>query len=82
VTEPELPVASGGIPSLAEHARAAIGDAAWAYLAGGSGDQRTVRRNLAGWAGLTLLPRVLAGVGVVDASITLLGHPLAHPVRY
>jgi 4-hydroxymandelate oxidase len=69
--------------SLADYERAAEGmlDAATlAYVAGGAGDERTLRDNAAAWARLAIRPRVLVGVGTRDASVELLGRRRPHPV--
>ncbi|MGH9060427.1 MAG: alpha-hydroxy-acid oxidizing protein, partial [Acidimicrobiales bacterium] len=69
--------------SLADYERAAEGvlDAATlAYVAGGAGDERTLRDNVAAWARLAIRPRVLVGVGTRDPSVELLGRRRPHPV--
>ncbi len=50
------------------------------YFAGGAGDERTLRRNVAAFAEWELLPRVLVDVDSVDASIEVLGSKLSMPV--
>jgi isopentenyl diphosphate isomerase/L-lactate dehydrogenase-like FMN-dependent dehydrogenase len=50
------------------------------YFAGGAGDELTLRENVEAWRRWRLRPRVLAGVGEVDASIELLGGPLSMPL--
>lgn len=69
--------------SVADYERAARQRAdpgALAYIAGGAGDEITVRDNQAAWRRLALRPRMLVGVGQVDASVTLLGRRRPHPV--
>jgi isopentenyl diphosphate isomerase/L-lactate dehydrogenase-like FMN-dependent dehydrogenase len=68
------------IEHLAEQARALASQPAWAYLAGGSGADHTVRRNVEAWAALSLLPRALVGAGTVDTRLRLLGHDLDAPL--
>lgn len=53
---------------------------AWDYLAGGSGDERTLGWNRERFDALRLWPRVLRDVSAVDTSLTLLGHALPFPV--
>jgi isopentenyl diphosphate isomerase/L-lactate dehydrogenase-like FMN-dependent dehydrogenase len=52
----------------------------WAYLAGGSGDEWTLRENRAGFERWTFRPRVLCDVAEVSTATTVLGMPLALPV--
>ena len=48
---------------LAEHA---VEAPAWAYVAGGSGDEHTLRWNPAAWAAIRLAPRCLVDVSRLD----------------
>lgn len=50
------------------------------YVAGGAGDEVTVRANEAGFARLGLLPRVLSGSAERDLQITILGSRASMPV--
>jgi isopentenyl diphosphate isomerase/L-lactate dehydrogenase-like FMN-dependent dehydrogenase len=50
------------------------------YFAGGAGDERTVRDNLASFDRWRLRPRVLVDVGEVSAATTVLGTPLSMPI--
>ena len=52
----------------------------WAYLAGGSGDEWTLRENRAAFARWTFRPRVLVDVAEVTTATTVLGTPLELPV--
>lgn len=61
-------------------ARERLDTNAWAYLAGGAGDERTLRANREGWATPWLQPRVLRSLGQGHTRIELLGRTLAHPV--
>jgi isopentenyl diphosphate isomerase/L-lactate dehydrogenase-like FMN-dependent dehydrogenase len=49
-------------------------------IAGGAGDETTIRRNRAGFADIELRPRALADVGTVDTSTTVLGEGVAMPL--
>jgi 4-hydroxymandelate oxidase len=74
---------SAPLVSLADYERAAeraLDAGAWAYYAGGAGDEITLRENVAAWARLAIRPRVLVGVGERDPSVTLLGIRRAHPL--
>lgn len=49
------------------------------YLAGGAGDELTLRDNVAAWSRIAMAPRVLVDVEHRDTSVTLLGRERAHP---
>ncbi len=53
---------------------------AYAYYAGGSGDEQTLRANAAAYARWELRPRVLVDVDVVSTAATVLGTELAMPL--
>jgi isopentenyl diphosphate isomerase/L-lactate dehydrogenase-like FMN-dependent dehydrogenase len=53
---------------------------ALAYFAGGSGDEVTLRENVAAFERLKLRPRVLVDVGAVSTAATVLGTEIALPV--
>ncbi len=50
------------------------------YYAGGAGDEITLRDNLAAWRRVSIMPRMLTGVGVRDPAVTVLGRRRAHPL--
>ncbi|HSK50005.1 MAG TPA: alpha-hydroxy acid oxidase [Solirubrobacterales bacterium] len=50
------------------------------YFAGGAGDEVTLAESRAAWRDWRLRPRVLSGRAEVDASVELLGGPLAAPI--
>ncbi|MDQ3728611.1 MAG: alpha-hydroxy-acid oxidizing protein [Actinomycetota bacterium] len=50
------------------------------YFAGGAGDERTLRRNVAAYAEWELIPRVLVDVSDVDSSVELFGSRLSMPL--
>lgn len=50
------------------------------YLASGSADEVTLRRNRSAFDARLLMPRVLRDVSAVDTSLTLLGGRLPHPI--
>lgn len=78
ISQSRLPV------SLADYERLAadVLDAnAWAYLAGGAGDEITVRWNREGYDRLALLPRVLREYsGDEHTRVSLLGRTWDHPI--
>jgi len=65
---------------LATAARRRMRPEAWAYVAGGAGQQRTVAANTEAFARRRLVPRMLADVEERDLSVTLLGRTLPAPV--
>ena len=53
----------------------------WAeYVAGGAGDERTLRANVEAFRAWRPRQRVLTGLGSVDTSVTLLGQDVGSPV--
>src|SRR5688500_19708066 len=61
-------------------AREIIDPGAFDYIAGGSDDEVTLRRNRDDFGHYMLRPRVLVDVSNVDTSTTVLGTPVAFPV--
>jgi 4-hydroxymandelate oxidase len=61
-------------------ARAAMSDMAWDYMAGGGGDEVTLRWNRERLDSTRLLPRVLRDVSAIDMRLKLLGLELPFPV--
>jgi len=61
-------------------AQACMDADAFAYVAGGAGDEVTLRENVAAFARRRLVPRMLTGVAKVDTSATMLGAPVSMPV--
>jgi isopentenyl diphosphate isomerase/L-lactate dehydrogenase-like FMN-dependent dehydrogenase len=53
---------------------------AYAYFAGGSGDEVTLRENVAAFRRLALRPRVLVDVTSISTATSVLGTPVALPV--
>jgi isopentenyl diphosphate isomerase/L-lactate dehydrogenase-like FMN-dependent dehydrogenase len=49
-------------------------------VAGGAGDETTIRANRAGFDEIVLRPRALADVRIVDCSTTILGQPTSIPL--
>jgi isopentenyl diphosphate isomerase/L-lactate dehydrogenase-like FMN-dependent dehydrogenase len=77
------PASALELVSLSDYERAAEGlldPGAWAYYAGGAGDEVTMRDNVDAWGRLAICPRVLVGVGQRDPSVTILGRPRPHPL--
>ena len=71
-----------GLRDFEALARARLSPAAYAYYAGGSWDELTLRENEAAFSRRRLLPRGLIDVTSIDPSTTLLGQPVALPVGF
>ena len=72
-----------GILSIADYERLAeerLEPGPWAYLAGGSGDEWTLRENRTAFERWTFRPRVLCDVSEVSTATTVLGTQVALPV--
>ncbi|MEU6075797.1 alpha-hydroxy-acid oxidizing protein [Micromonospora sp. NPDC047074] len=74
---PEIPADFG---ELERRARRASSAAAWAYVAGGAGEGRTMRRNRAAFDGWAIVPRMASAAVERDLSVDLLGDRHATPV--
>ncbi len=61
-------------------AEAVLSPEAWAYIAGGAGDERTLRWNREAFSEYRLRPRVLVDVTAVTTETTVLGTPVSMPV--
>ncbi len=80
---PALSQLPAGIVNLAgheAHARSMLDENAWAYFAGGAGDEITLRENRQSWDHLRLVPRVLRDLRGGHLRTRLLGRELAHPL--
>ncbi|MFL5923431.1 MAG: alpha-hydroxy acid oxidase [Gaiellaceae bacterium] len=61
-------------------ARERLGPGAYGYIAGGAGDEHTLRENRAAFARWELRPRVLVDISAVTTATTVLGTEVALPV--
>jgi 4-hydroxymandelate oxidase len=80
---PALAQLPAGVVTLADHeahARSVLDDNAWAYYAGGAGDEITLRANRSAWDALSLYPRVLRRLAGGHTRVRLLGREIAHPI--
>ena len=75
-----IPPAIAGAADYERLAAQFLPPATFAYVAGGSGDERTLGWNREALVRTRLQPRVLADLDVASTATTLLGAPLAHPV--
>ena len=64
---------------LQEAARDAMSKNAYAYVAAGAGNERTLEANRAAFERWRIVPRMLRDVGERDTSIELFGQRLANP---
>lgn len=62
------------------HACRKLDDNAWAYFAGGAGDEITVRANRSAWDAVQLSTRVLRDLVGGHTRVQLLGRTLPHPI--
>jgi 4-hydroxymandelate oxidase len=69
----------GTIPELEALAEARVDQLAWDYIAHGTGDELTMRDNVAAWARLRLRPHVLHDMSSVETVTTVLGASIAVP---
>jgi len=67
------------LTTLEESARKAISPEAFAYIAGGAGNESTVRANRDAFEKFKIVPRMLRNVGERDTSIALFGQELPSP---
>src|SRR5919205_1530245 len=68
------------LDSLEARARERLDPMLFDYIAGGAGDEWTLRENREAFSRVQLLPRMLRGVGHRDQSTTVLGTPVSFPV--
>jgi 4-hydroxymandelate oxidase len=68
------------LSELEAEARRRLDPAVYDYFAGGADDEVTLRDNLAAYARITLLPRVLRGVGTPELCVRLLGTECQSPI--
>ncbi|RBY93969.1 lactate 2-monooxygenase [Blastococcus sp. TBT05-19] len=74
---PAVPV---GIRRLQERAKRVLDARAYAYVAGGAGDEATQRANRAAFDRWAVVPRVLRDASVRDTSVELFGRRLPAPL--
>ena len=74
------PVVPADFAELERRARRASSTRAWAYVAGGAGEGRTMRRNRAAFDSWAIVPRMASGAVDRDLSVDLLGERHATPV--
>jgi len=75
-----VPAGPINVDDFEEIARERLEPGAYAYYAGGAGDEHTLRANSAAFARWELRPRVLVDVSEVSTGTTVLGTEIALPV--
>ena len=68
------------LESLEARARERLDPMLFDYIAGGAGDEWTLRENREAWSRVQLLPRMLRGVGDRSLETTVLGTRVSMPV--
>src|ERR1700757_2012477 len=68
------------VSDLQAIAKERLAPGAYTYVAGGAGDERTLRDNIDAFARWRFLPRVLVDTSARTTATTILGHPIAVPV--
>lgn len=71
---------AASVADLRRIARRRLPGGVFDYIDGGAEDERTLAANEAAFASATFRPRVLRGLGEINASSTLLGKPLPYPL--
>jgi lactate 2-monooxygenase len=74
------PAVPADFASLEKAARRASSARAWAYVAGGAGEGRTMRNNRRAFDRWVSVPRMAHGIAGRDLSTTILGTPLNSPL--
>jgi len=69
-----------GLAEFEDPARASMTEAAFAYVAGGSWDEISLRESVEAWRRIRFVPRVLTDVRAVDTGGTFLGRPFPLPI--
>ena len=76
----EKPLIPVDVRALEEDARRAMTPEAYAYVAGGAGNESTVRDNRAAFERWKIVPRMLRDVSERDISVELFGRTLPAPI--
>lgn len=79
----QISASPNALPSLPDYervAREAMSDQAYAFVAGGAGDEITLRANREAYDRILLDPTVLVDVSRLDTRVTLFGRELPFPI--
>lgn len=77
---PEAPAQPVNVADFERLAEQRLEPGVYGYFAGGAGDERTLRENVAAFARRRLRPRMLVDVGEVSAATTVLGSEVSMPL--
>ncbi|MEN3608958.1 aminotransferase class I/II-fold pyridoxal phosphate-dependent enzyme [Plantactinospora sp. ZYX-F-223] len=69
-----------GMAALAARAQPLFDPAAWDFVAGGSGDERTLAANRTAFEAIRLRPRMLRGIAAADPAVLVFGRRWSAPV--
>ncbi|MDQ7905161.1 aminotransferase class I/II-fold pyridoxal phosphate-dependent enzyme [Phytohabitans sp. ZYX-F-186] len=69
-----------GLADLAARARPLFAPSAWDFVAGGSGDERTLAANRTAFEAIRLRPRMLRGIAAADPAVQVFGRRWSAPV--
>ncbi len=75
-----IPPEVAAVEDYEKLAEARVDPAAWAYLAGGSADEVTLRENRAAFERIQIFPRLLRDLRGGHTRLELLGRRFAHPI--
>ncbi len=75
--KPQVPVP---VALLEQKAKECLSEAAYGYVAGGAGGERTMRANLEAFYGWRIVPKMLDDVSSRDLSVKLFGAKIPYPV--
>ncbi|WP_031068547.1 alpha-hydroxy acid oxidase [Streptomyces sp. NRRL WC-3742] len=75
-----MPVGALTLAGIERAARAELTREIWDFIAGGSGDERTLAANREAFSHYALRPRTMVDVTTCEPALTLLGSPLGTPL--
>jgi isopentenyl diphosphate isomerase/L-lactate dehydrogenase-like FMN-dependent dehydrogenase len=75
--KPSVPIP---VAALEQKAKECLSEAAYGYVAGGAGGERTMQANLEAFYGWRIVPQMLRDVSSRDLSVKILGTKLPYPV--
>ncbi|WP_017444842.1 alpha-hydroxy acid oxidase [Gayadomonas joobiniege] len=76
----QIPADIASLDDYKKYAKKNLSEQAWAYIAGASADEVTLRDNATAYQKIKLLNRVLSDVRQGNTAIELFGSRLAHPI--
>src|SRR5687768_10936064 len=76
------PAVNIDLQDLASHAKSVMSPKAFAYIAGGAGNESTVFSNRTAFDKYRIVPRMLCNVGERDTSVKLFGQTLPSPFLF